>query len=381
MSFGATVTSSHDGAEAVERDADAVHADGDRQDGGREAAALAVDLDDRVALVGVDDERPDERHEERPHRHDRARRHVDEHRRRLRARASREERVAARRDVRVAGGRARDGRVLAVEAHERAGRALDAHRAEDALELQRHLRFLAEAGVDRRAAGVLVPRELGDDGVAPRREPEPLRAAPALAEVLAVEEDARPRRIGLHLEDGHVRRHRAQRRLDAIARRRVRLPLLRAHVPAEGVRVLLDALVGAGDVELDVAVGDEAVRREEVFERALVVAVLVGLGAEVELQVGLVGDVVGTRDAARDPERHHEGHDDRGDARHHRSSLMSISCFGCCVADAAGRGGCRRAGRRAGVEAVAPGAAGSGSRGAVTWTIASESPCRTVYGT
>src|SRR5262249_24456534 len=57
----------------------------------------------------------------------------------------------------------------------------------------------------------------------------------------------------------------------------------------------LQLLVGARDVEDDVLVGDEPVRREEVLEGALEIASVVALRSELELAIGLVGHVVGAR--------------------------------------------------------------------------------------
>ena len=69
-------------------------------------------------------------------------------------------------------------------------------------------------------------------------------------------------------------------------------PFERPDVIAEGVGELLQLLVGGGDVEDDVAVLHEPVRREEVLERASEIAGAKALVADGELEVGLVGDVV-----------------------------------------------------------------------------------------
>jgi hypothetical protein len=148
-----------DRAESLQRNADAVRARRHREDRRRESAGPAVDVDDGVPLVGVDDQRSGERHQLRAHGHGGARRDVDEDRRGLRPRTRQENRVLPRRDRHVARRGARDRRVLGVDVHLAAAFLCDdANGAQDAHQRERDAHFLAERHVDGRTGGVLVAR-------------------------------------------------------------------------------------------------------------------------------------------------------------------------------------------------------------------------------
>ena len=90
----------------------------------------------------------------------------------------------------------------------------------------------------------------------------------------------------------------------AALRRGVLLAGQRLVVVAIRVGVLAELLVRARDVEDHVAVRREAIRREEVLEGAAEVSALVPVGADLELQLRLVGEVVGrARGLARERSR------------------------------------------------------------------------------
>ena len=171
------------------------------------------------------------------------------------------------------------------------------------LDARRRPRLDGSGGRDR----VLVSGRLGDDSVRTGSEPEGLRPGPSLPEVLPIEVEGGSGRIGDDLQDGDVRRHAAHGFVDAPARAGVGLPLRSADVVAVRVRILVERFVAARDVEKHVPVRRQSVRREEVLERAAVVARLVLLGGEPELEIGLVGDVVGVGGGSE----HDDGEDRR----------------------------------------------------------------------
>ena len=100
-------------------------------------------------------------------------------------------------------------------------------------------------------------------------ERERLRGGASIAEVLAIEIDERAGRVGRDVEERDARPDALERFLDARLDGGVGLALERALVVAVRVRELTQVLVRARDVEHHVAVAHEAVRREEVRERAL----------------------------------------------------------------------------------------------------------------
>jgi hypothetical protein len=134
--------------------------------------------------------------------------------------------------------------------------------------------------------------------------------------------------------------------LDTLLSARVGLALERALVIAVRVGGLLQLLVRARDVEDDVLVGDEPVRREEVLERSLVVGGLVLSRREAKLEIGLVGHVVGGGGAR---EGRHERESDEREAElsgggSHRPYLTQKRDFSRKKGRAVnGSGGCRAA--------------------------------------
>ena len=301
---------------AAEQDPHLAAADGDVLDhGGGEAHGAAVDLDDRVALVGAHDHDAGERRElGRGPRHV-PRDHVHLPRRGLVAVPREVEQVAPRRHLEAARRLAGRGRLLVVDVHRRARRALHAHlhRADDAGERERDDGLGAELGLDHGRGRELVALDLGDDPVLAGRERERAGGRAADAQVPPVDVDRRAGRIRLHPEHGDAGRDAQDRLLDVGDLLRVRLLGERVAVVAVRVGEAAELLVGAGDVEDDVLVGDEPVRREEVLERLAELALAVVLGGDLELEIrALVGGAAGERGAG--PPRRRRGRG-RGRAR------------------------------------------------------------------
>ncbi len=290
-----------DRLEARERHAELVVPDRHVHDGGREAARLIVDRDERVAEIGVDDDRARLRGEPRARRQAAARRQIDRDVLLRVARFLDDERVAPRLDLDRARDRAEHGAVVDVELHGRAVLALDAHGSEDRHQRERDVLLLADGEIDVVLLRRLVARELDDDFVSPRGETEVRRRVAARPEISSIEVHRRAGRIRRHLEHRDLRRDAADRVLDTLLLVRARLAGERVGVIAVRVGRGLQLLVRARDVEEHVAVRHEPVRREEVLERAREVALLVRLRAELELQIRLVGEVVRARgDRARE---------------------------------------------------------------------------------
>src|SRR5437762_1764145 len=124
----------------------------------------------------------------------------------------------------------------------------------------------------------------------PRGKAERSRARAARPEVAPVDEDGGARRLGRDLEDRDVRLDLVERGLDARSGLRIALALEGLCIVTERGGVFLQLLVAAGNVESHVAVRHESIRREKVLEGALVVALAVARGADLKLEVGLVGE-------------------------------------------------------------------------------------------
>ena len=204
-----------------------------------------------------------------------------------------DERVPSGFDLDGAGDRAEGRAVLGVDLDGRAVLSVDAHRAEDGDERERDVLLLADDEVDPLALGRLVSRELDDDLVTAGSEAEVRGCARARAEVLSVEVDGGAGRVGVDLEHRDERSDAAEGVVDAMELVCAGLARPRVDVVPVSIGRGLQLLVRAGDVEEHVAVRDEPVRREEVLESAREVGLLVRLGAELELEVGFVGEVVG----------------------------------------------------------------------------------------
>jgi len=161
-------------------------------------------------------------------------------------------------------------------------------------ELQRQLDAGGAAdGQVQHLGRVAVPGQREDEPGLARGQGEGLGGDAQRAQVLALEVDVGARRGAGHLQQRHPRGDAGQ----ALVEGALVLGLLRLGedlaVVAVGLVVHLQLLVAAGDVVDDVDVAHQAVGEEELAERVLVLAGLVGLDAAAEAQVGLVGGVVG----------------------------------------------------------------------------------------
>jgi len=291
-----------DRAKSALHHAHAVIADRHVEHRGREAARLIVDRDERIAHVGVHHHVAGLRHELGVHHDGLARRDVDHRLCGLKAFFGHQERVATGRRLHVAGHQARDRSVLAIEAHLRPGRrSLDADGAQDLHQFHGDRHLFADLKLDVGLRG-LVARELDHHLVLTGGETERTRRIAAWAEIFAIDEDGRPRRIGGHTKDGHRGGQTRQGLLHALPCGGRALALQRLHVVAVGVGGLLELLVGTRDVEEHVLVRHQPIRREKVLERGLVVARFVFVGRDLEVQIGFVGEIVGSRDARREAE-------------------------------------------------------------------------------
>ena len=268
--------------------------DGDREHRGREPGRLIVDGDERVANVGVDDDRAGLRVEPGADVEGAPGWKVDGDVVGLVPLLDDEQRVPTGRHLRRAGQRrAEDLAVLGVELHDRTGRvAVDLHGSQDGHQRQLDLHFLADLQVDTVLLRGLVAGELDDDLVPPGAETEISGALAARSQILAIEEHCGPRRIGDHLQHGDAGGHAPNGVFDDLA-------LLDARLGVEGLGVvpvrvgrLAQLLVGARNVVEDVAVRHEAVGREVVLESPLEVLLLVRVVAQLELQIRLVGEIV-----------------------------------------------------------------------------------------
>jgi hypothetical protein len=285
-----------DGGVPAQAHADAARAHGDvLEHGRREAHRPSVDLDEGVALVGADDDRTRERAHRRGHARRLARDDGDLPRRRLEAVAREVKLVNARGNLEIARRAARGSGLLVVDVDRRSGRALDrdVHRADDALERDRHARLGPELGLDRAHDGGLVAFELDEDLILALGDAERARGSAARAEVFAIDVHRRSGRRGLDLDHGDVGRDAEDGRVEIADDLRIGLHREGVDVITVRVGVALELLERARDVEDDVLVGDEPVREEEVLERLAELALLVVLGGELEMQLGLVGEAVG----------------------------------------------------------------------------------------
>jgi hypothetical protein len=141
-----------------------------------------------------------------------------------------------------------------------------------------------------------------------------------------------------------------------------------------GLRILCEPLVGARNIENDVAIGDETVGSQKVLQGFPVVSLLVGLRCESEMQIGFVCKVVGNRPRGSEQRRYGEQQNEK---------------TGPASAVTGGGGADRRrsvgTGSRPPVGAEAEGvdvgvALGSGTSVASTRTSESECPCDSAYG-
>ena len=82
-------------------------------------------------------------------------------------------------------------------------------------------------------------------------------------------------------------------RVDLGLRLALALAFERVRIVAKGSGVRLQLLVAAGDVEEHVLVRNQPVRDQEVLERELVVAALIGLRTERKLELGLIRQIIG----------------------------------------------------------------------------------------
>jgi hypothetical protein len=168
---------------------------------------------------------------------------------------------------------------------------------EDGHEAQRDGRLLPEPQGDPGRLGGFVPGQFGDDAHGTGGEGERARRGPARAQVAAVDVERGACGLGVDAQYGDVGRDAGEGSLQRREGLAVGLALHREGVRAVRVGVALKLLVRPRDVEQHVAIGHEPVGREEVLERPAEVSGPVALGAELEVQVGLVGEVVGAGDA------------------------------------------------------------------------------------
>ncbi len=124
----------------------------------------------------------------------------------------------------------------------------------------------------------------------------------------------RARRVAFDLQDRDERLEARDCLGDALLRRGILFALQRLMVVAVRVGALSELLVGASNVEDNVAVRREAIGRQEVLEGTSKVATLVPVRSNLELELGLVGEVVGVCGTAAGE----LGAEDRG--RHERNA-------------------------------------------------------------
>lgn len=136
----------------------------------------------------------------------------------------------------------------------------------------------------------LVARQLGldRDGIAGGR-------TPPRAQIFTVDVDGRARWIRFDPQDGDVWRNALDGLLNAADGLLVCLAVESVDIVAICVGELLELLVRARDVEDDIAVGHEAIRGEEVFERDAELALGIGVDARFEVEIGFVGIAVRIR--------------------------------------------------------------------------------------
>ena len=290
---------------ALARDRHVVNTHGERQRGRRQSPLAAIDRHEGVSHFGGDQERSRDRRE--VHGDGLRGAGTDEHGHRFRLVPARrhEQRVATRRHRGEARDRADGVTTVVVDSYFCAGRAaFDAQGAHDLLELQDQV--CARPGLEVLGFRLrrLVAGQVREDDVLAGRKAHRGGGVPPGAEVSPRDVDRRARRITVDLQHGNERLDAGDGLGDARLRRRVLLAGQRLVVVAIRVRVLTELLVGAGDVEDDVAVRGQPVGRQEVLERAAKVSALVPLSADLELELGLVGEVVRMRNAPKGESGH-----------------------------------------------------------------------------
>src|SRR5262249_8224216 len=118
------------------------------------------------------------------------------------------------------------------------------------------------------------------------------------------------RRRRRNRQDRDLRRDARERVVEALRDRRIRLVRARVVVVAERLLEASHLLVAARDIEDYVLVRREPVREQEVLERGAIVALLVLLVADLEVELGLVRDASRVCGARReDREKGEQGRD------------------------------------------------------------------------
>ncbi len=294
-------------------------------DGRRETHLAAVDAHQRAVQVGAHDDGPGGRRQRRQ-------RHVDGGRRvgrdldrdaRLGVTGRRDEQIVAPRDQ--PRGRLSDdhqrpvGRPLA---HGRAGRQAAEHdRAVDALQPGRDLLLGALGQLDGDGDRVVAGQVEQHRGAAGRQRQAAGRR-PQRAQIPPVDVDGRSGRVGRDLQQRQLRAQLVDGGLDGGALGGRRFAAGQLGPGAEGLVVQLELLEAARDVELHVAVGDQAVRRVELDQRLVEAALPVKLIAAREVELRLVRDLLGAG-GGRGQREKQDDEDGRRAPAAHRSDLMS----------------------------------------------------------
>ena len=128
--------------------------------GGREAARLIVDHDERIANVGVDDDRAHLRRQVRARENASTRRHVDGNVLFGVAVFLDDQRVTAGLYLYITRNCPEHRAVFGVDFHRRAFFAVDAHRSQNRDEVERNILFAADCEIDVVALGGFVTGEL-----------------------------------------------------------------------------------------------------------------------------------------------------------------------------------------------------------------------------